>query len=212
MNVPWRRDNWAVQLGPLHTQAGTVTLRPIRRRDAKAWSRLRLRDRDRLERWEPTTSDWDVRHAAAAWPRHCAALRAQARRGNLVPLAIEVDGKFAGQITVGNILRGQLQFGWVGYWVAESVGGGGVASAALALLSDHMLSPFGGGLHRLEATVQAENAGSRIVLTRSGFVEVGVIPEYLHVFGKWRDHLLCTRLTGSPSGVEALIAMGKAWR
>ena len=37
-----------------------------------------------------------------------------------MPFAIEVDGRFAGQMTVNNIVRGSAQFASVGYWLDRS--------------------------------------------------------------------------------------------
>lgn len=181
--------NWQVKLGPLTTAAGVVTLRPIRARDARQWSRLRLLNRAELEPWEPSGEiDWSRRHAVSAWQPLCASLRSQARSGTLVPMVIEVDGAYAGQITIGNISRGQLQSAWVGYWVDRRVTGRGVATVAVALAVDHCFGTL--GLHRVEATVRPENRGSRGVLANSGFREEGLLRRYLHVDGLWRDHLL----------------------
>jgi len=49
------------------------------------------------------------------------ALRSLARRGQTLPFMIMVDGVLAGQVTVGNVLRGSLRSAWVGYWVDSEV-------------------------------------------------------------------------------------------
>ena len=90
--------------------AGEVALRPVRWRDGKEWSRLRIRDEVYLRAWEPDGSgSWVDRHAPTAWPAQCSGLRATARRGEALPFAITVDGALAGQLTVGNIVRGALR-------------------------------------------------------------------------------------------------------
>ncbi|MFT7024734.1 MAG: ribosomal-protein-alanine N-acetyltransferase [Rhodococcus sp. (in: high G+C Gram-positive bacteria)] len=103
-------------------------------------------------------------------------------------MAIEVDGDFCGQITVGNIVRGALRSAWIGYWVSKELNGRGVATAALALGLDHCFGPV--GLHRVEATVRPENLASQAVLRHVGFREEGLLKDYLDVNGTWRDHLL----------------------
>ena len=183
---------WPVEAGPLRVRGGVVTLRPVRRRDARAWSELRMHERRYLEPWEPTVDGgWEENNSPRAWRRVNAQLRAHARAGVTLPAAIEVDGRFGGQLTVGGIVRGALHSGWIGYWVGRPFAGGGVATAALALGVDHALGA--GALHRLEATVRPENTASRGVLERCGFRTEGLLRNYLHVDGAWRDHLLVAR-------------------
>ncbi|MGN2635898.1 GNAT family N-acetyltransferase [Nocardia takedensis] len=180
---------WPAHLGPVRVSAGRVSLRPVRLRDATAWSRIRLRDREHLEPWEPTgRGAWEARNHASNWPALWSSLKAEARRGVMIPMAIEVDGHFSGQLTVGNIVRGALCSAWIGYWVAKDLSGQGVATAALALGLDHCFGAV--GLHRVEATVRPENLASQAVLRNVGFREEGLLRRYLDVDGAWRDHLL----------------------
>jgi ribosomal-protein-alanine N-acetyltransferase len=137
-------------------------------------------------------------------------LRAEARKGRMLPYVIEVDGQFGGQLTIGNVTHGALRSAWIGYWVASSATGGGVATAALALGLDHCFGPI--RLHRVEATVRPENAASRAVLAKVGFREEGLLRRYLEVDGAWRDHLLVAvtveELNGSAA--SALVREGHA--
>ncbi|MDX8143394.1 GNAT family protein [Lentzea sp. BCCO 10_0061] len=206
-----RHPGWPVRLGPLQVRAGTVELRGPRFFDGSTWSRLRIRDRAYLEQWEPTAQEgWDERNATLSWPAQWSSLRGMARRGSTLPFMILVDGEVAGQITIGNIVRGSLQSAWIGYWVAADRAGGGVATAAVALLTDHAFRDA--GLHRLEATVRPENGPSIRVLTKSGYREEGLFKRYLDVAGQWRDHL-CFALTSeevSDGLVRRLVARGEA--
>jgi ribosomal-protein-alanine N-acetyltransferase len=188
-----------------------VRLRPVRLRDAAVWSRIRLADRKHLEPWEPVSgADWTVRHAVSSWPAVCSGLRAEARRGRMLPYVIELDGQFAGQLTIGNVTHGALRSAWIGYWVASAKTGGGIATAALALGLDHSFA--GVRLHRVEATVRPENAISRAVLARVGFREEGLLRRYLEVDGAWRDHLLVAITVDemTESAAQALVRAGRA--
>lgn len=208
-----RHPGWPARLGPLLTERGAVSLRPPRLRDASAWSRIRLRDRNYLQRWEPTAvGSWQERNAILAWPAQWSALRGMARRGVALPFTLTVDGEFAGQLTVGNIVRGALRSAWIGYWVTEALSGGGVATAAVALVVDHCFGPV--GLHRLEATVRPENEPSVRVLEKSGFRREGLFRRYLDVAGAWRDHYVyAVTAEEIPDGaVAALVRSGRVRR
>ena len=202
---------WPDPLGPLRVPAGVVRLRPVRLRDAAVWSRIRLADRKHLEPWEPVSgADWTVRHAVSSWPAVCSGLRAEARKGRMLPYVIELDGQFAGQLTIGNVTHGALRSAWIGYWVPRSATGGGVATAALALGLDHCFGPV--MLHRVEATVRPENAASRAVLAKVGFRQEGLLQRYLEVDKAWRDHLLMAITAEEVSGSVAstLVRAGNA--
>jgi ribosomal-protein-alanine N-acetyltransferase len=180
-------------------------------RDAANWSRTRLAERDNLEPWEPSADlDWVQRHSVSAWPPMYSGLRAEARKGRMLPYVIEVDGRYRGQLTVGNVSHGALRSAWIGYWVSSEVTGAGVATGALALGLDHCYGPV--GLHRVEATVRPENAASRRVLTKVGFREEGLLKRYLNVDGAWRDHLLVAMTVEELDGsvAAALVRRGLA--
>lgn len=206
-----RHPGWPAKLGPLRVDAGEVRLRPPRLSDARVWSEIRLRDRAHLEQWEPTaTGSWADRNSLWAWPPQWSGLRAMARRGQSLPFVITVDGRFAGQITVGNIVRAALRSAWIGYWVSGELVGGGIATAAVALLADHCFGPA--QLHRLEATVRPGNESSMRVLRKLGFREEGLFRRYLDVAGDWRDHV-CFAIVAEETGtglVAKLVADGRA--
>jgi [ribosomal protein S5]-alanine N-acetyltransferase len=184
-----RHPGWPLSVGPLRVPAGVVRLRAVRMRDGTQWSRIRLADQVHLEPWEPSAEgDWAARHAVSAWPVLCSGLRSEARKGRMLPYAIELDGQFCGQMTIGNVTHGALRSAWIGYWVHRTATGGGVATAALALGLDHCFGPV--MLHRVEATVRPENVASRAVLAKVGFRQEGLLQRYLEVDKAWRDHLL----------------------
>ncbi|MGH3798049.1 MAG: GNAT family N-acetyltransferase [Pseudonocardiaceae bacterium] len=206
-----RHPGWPARLGPVRVAAGQVGLGPVRLRDGKAWSRLRLRDEAYLRDWEPEAAGtWAERYTPMAWPMQCAGLRVVARRGQALPYTITLDGWLAGQLTVGNIVRGALRSAWVGYWVDSAVAGHGVATGAVALAVDHAFGLV--GLHRIEATVRPENGASLRVLTKLGFREEGLLVRYLEVDGAWRDHrlLAVTREEVGSGLVARLIREGRA--
>ncbi len=209
---PDRRSGWPAVLGPEPTAAGALLLRPLERGDGPAWRAIRIRDEALIAPWDASSSaSWTDRHSRGMWRAHRAGLAIAARRGEALPFAIVVNGRLAGQLTIGGVHRGVLQSAWVGYWVDSGLAGRGVATTALAMATGHAFA--GAGLHRLEATVAPENVASRAVLRHLRFRQEGVIERYLHVGGRWRDHVLYA-LTNEdvPGGTAELLGRYRADR
>lgn len=109
--------------------------------------------------------------------------------GHEVPLVVtdETD-RIVGRITVNGIVRGALQSAAIGYWIASSHNGRGLATAAVGEVKALAFGPL--GLHRLQAETVPHNAASQRVLRRNGFQPFGLAPEYLRIDGLWQDHVL----------------------
>jgi ribosomal-protein-alanine N-acetyltransferase len=110
----------------------------------------------------------------------------EARAGRMLPLAVHVNGRLVGQVTVSGIVWGSLRSGQIGYWIDRAVAGQGVMPTAVAMMVDHCL--FGLGMHRLEVNIRPENVASLRVVEKLGFRPEGVRRRYLHIDGAWRDH------------------------
>lgn len=164
---------------------GAVTVRPLDRTDAKAWTEARRRSAAWLHQWDAT-----VPPGSSARPTTFASLvrrlRRQAKRGVTYPFAIEVDGVFAGQVTVNNIVRGSAQFASIGYWIDQRFAGRGVMPLSVALVIDHCFTTA--RLHRIEICIRPENSNSLRVVEKLGINEIGYAPRFLHIDGAWRDH------------------------
>jgi ribosomal-protein-alanine N-acetyltransferase len=164
-----------------------VTLRPIATADRKAWREVRERNARWLARWEATRPPGQQLRPLT-YRAMVRDLRRQAREGRCLPFALLVDGVFAGQVTVNNIVGGSAQFASIGYWIDQRHAGQGHMPTAVALAADHCW--FGLGLHRVEIAIRPENTASLRVVEKLGFTEIGYAPRFLHIDGDWRDHRL----------------------
>ena len=186
---------------------GRLRLTPLRPRDASEWARVRRDDAEHLQRWESA----DPREPARTWeelhrlPRVWARLRASVeaeRRGTGLDWAVRLDDRLVGQVGVADVLRGAAQQATLGYWVASSARGRGVAPAALALAADHAWQVL--RLHRLVVEVRPENVASLRVVAKLGFRAEGLRPAHLWVDGAWRDHEAFALLAEEvPDGLHA---------
>lgn len=109
-----------------------------------------------------------------------------ARRGHMLPFAMEVDGRLAGQMHLFGITRGALLSGSGGYWIGERFAGRGFATCGLAMLIDHAFGPC--RLHRVEVNIRPDNPRSLRVVDKLGLRDEGLRQRYLHIDGEWQDH------------------------
>ncbi len=170
---------------PVVLEDGDVRLRPLRRRDARAWLALRAVNARWLERWE-ASSPVPVEGPAPTFGEFVRMLSSQARQGTALPFAVDHQGQLVGQLTVSSIVYGSLRSASIGYWVSQHVAGRGVIPTSVALATDHCFGPL--RLHRVEVNIRPENAPSLRVVEKLGFRDEGLRARYLHINGAWCDH------------------------
>ncbi|MGI8645171.1 MAG: GNAT family N-acetyltransferase [Nocardioides sp.] len=178
-----------------------VRLRPLEHADAKAWREARQRSAAWLAPWDATVPPGGAGRPGS-FRSLVKTLSRAARAGTSYPFALDVEGTFAGQVTVSNIVRGSAQFASIGYWIDQQLAGRGVMPRAVAMAVDHC---FGAGrLHRIEVAIRPENSNSLRVVEKLGLNEVGYAPRYLHIDGQWRDHRIYAVTTEEcPGGLLA---------
>lgn len=169
----------------LRLERGPVALRMIAASDRRAWQSVRARNQAWLKRWEATRPPEDDQ-PPVTFRGMVRDLRRQAGEGRCVPLVLLVDGEFAGQVTVNNIVGGSARFGSIGYWIDQRYAGRGLMPLAVAMVADYCF--FALRLHRLEVAIRPENTASLRVVEKLGVPEVGYAPRFLHIDGGWRDH------------------------
>lgn len=179
---PWP---WPVRLaGPTPTGV-EVVLRPLTVADGPAFAAVRRANAAWLEEWDATSPDPDA--PARSFEELVEQYDRDAMAGRALPFAVEVEGRFVGQLSVGSIVLGSFRSCYVGYWVSRSVAGQMVIPTALALAGDYVLGVR--WLHRIEVNIRPENTASLAVVRKLGFRHEGRRPHYLHIAGAWRDHL-----------------------
>lgn len=187
---------WPVTLRHEH-----IGVRPLRRRDARTWARLRSANAEWLTPWEATLPR-EAGSAPSSYVGMIGTLRRRARKGLTMPFVLTWDDEVVGMLTVNGITWGSARWASVGYWVAQSHAGRGVTPTAVALVCDHLLTNV--GLHRIEIAIRPENVASLRVVEKLGFTEIGLARGFLHIAGNWRDHRIFQLLAEDvPHGVLA---------
>jgi RimJ/RimL family protein N-acetyltransferase len=139
---------------------GVVTLRPSRPEDADALTEA-CQDPE-VQRWSLVLPWPYEREHAVEFIARSAEDAAAGRAWHLV--AVDDDDRVIGAFSV---MGGEL-----GYWLAPAARGRGVATRAVTMLRDWAHAAL--GRRRLELLIHPDNAPSRRVAQRAGFVDTGV--------------------------------------
>jgi ribosomal-protein-alanine N-acetyltransferase len=100
---------------------------------------------------------------------------------------ISVDGQVVGAVSLKNISH-SMGYGEIGYGLAESHHGKGIATAAVRLLVEKIFRET--NLRRLLAYVHEENVASCRVLEKLGFQEEGLLREHYVINGAAANEIL----------------------
>ncbi len=163
-----------------------VYLRPAEASDFQAWASLREESRGHLIAWE---GDWAPEALQlAAFKRRLKRFAQDKQQGRAVSLLIFHRNRRAlvGGVTLTNIRYGAARAATLGYWIGAAHVRQGFGAAAVMALVSHAMDAI--GLNRIEAACQAENAASRALLLKCGFIQEGRARDYLRINGEWRDH------------------------
>ncbi len=180
----------AIGRWPVTLEHGPVRLRPIRVRDEPVWAEIRQRGEAWFRPWDSSRPPESLEPSATFFTL-VRRFQARARRGTMLPWAVDYTpegGKprFVGQVTVGGITYGSASWAQIGYWIDPAWAGRGIIPTAVAMACDYCFASL--RLHRIEIAIRPENTNSLAVVRKLGFRYEGRRPRYMHVDGDWRDH------------------------
>ncbi len=153
-------------------------LRRLSPEDRADWLALKLASIELHRPWEP-------------WPpsgyRPPDASDFQGQLGRDAYLMIRRDDNvLVGQVNFNQLVRGNFESAYLGYWVGQPFAGQGYATEGVGLAVRHAFKVL--RLHRLEANIVPTNLASLKVIKRCGFRKEGYSPRYLRIAGRWTDH------------------------
>jgi ribosomal-protein-alanine N-acetyltransferase len=137
----------------------------VRPDHAPALLAFELENRAYFAAWVPDRGDDYFADLAA---RHRELLACQADGTDFFHVLVEEDGSIVGRVNLFEVADGSAS---LGFRMAERVTGRGLATAAARQVCELAAAEY--GLRELRAMARAENAGSRAVLARLGFVPTG---------------------------------------
>lgn len=180
------------QQWPILLSDGELELRPLRLRDRLRWNRVRTQNREWLQQWEATLPTVTVGPSATvpqlpSFFSMLATFNREARNGRSFSFVIWKGPNLIGQITLGGVIYGALRGGHIGYWIDQEFANRGYTTRAIEILTRFGFDQL--GLHRIEINIRPENAPSRRVAEKAGYLLEGTRARYLHIDGQWRDHV-----------------------
>lgn len=183
---------------------GEISLRQIRYRDQQEWNELRQANATWLNPWEGTRPHIPVGTGhLKEIPSFYGMVRnykreAKAKRNISLGIWLtkphlnckKFDGKpeLVGQITLGGIVFGALHGAHIGYWIDEKHASNGYVTRSVKALTQYAFNEL--ALHRIEINIRPENESSLKVAKKAGYLYEGPRPQFLHIDGEWRDHLV----------------------
>ena len=176
------RNRWPVLLS-----GEDIYLRPLRFRDRTHWNRVRAENRQWLSPWEATVPPIDSHNALPTFYEMVRTLNAEARCGRSFSFAVWHQRNLIGQISLGGVIYGALRGGHIGYWIDKNYANKGFTTAAVEILTQYAFESL--ELHRVEINLRPENAASRRVAEKAGYIFESERARYLHIDGDWRDHI-----------------------
>ena len=166
-----------------------VVLRPLVAQDFNGWSEVRRRNGEWLTQWEPMrlTHHPDPETNREVFAARCGARERERLAGTQYAFGIFVDGAFAGEINLNNVVRGAFQSATIGYWIDKSRAGRSLMSEAVVVLAQYAFEEM--RLHRLEICIIPRNVNSRRVMEKLDIRTEGIADRFLEINGVWEDHI-----------------------
>lgn len=167
-----------------------MKIRSLTVSDAEIMHNYYCHNTSHFKPWEPQRAP--EFHSLSAWQQRVVDFNTAQVRGDAAYFIAVEGGLVIGHCSLTQIARGPFQACYMGYGVAESVEGQGVAYQLCQHTIYHAFHEL--HLHRIMANYVPHNNRSAKLLSRLGFVKEGVAKDYLQIAGKWQNHVL-TSLT-----------------
>ncbi len=170
----------------LAIQGNKISIRVLNSDDARDLLEYYTRNKDFLSKFEPHRDE--EFYTVEVQKQSLIENYKEFIKGEGAHFGIYKEEKMIGRIRIYNIVHGVFKSAFIGYSMDEQYQGNGYMKEAVSLVVTYAYEEL--GLHRIEATTLVDNEKSQRVLKACGFNELGICKEYLHINGKWRDHVI----------------------
>ena len=172
----------------LAIETDRLRLAPIKAMDSSLVSDYFTINRAFHEKWSQTHGDdYFTSKAQRSY------LKADAKsysQGRLLPFWIfekSNHNRILGRVSLFNFAFGGMMSCTIGYHLDKEYTSKGYMTEAVNAIVDFAFEEL--NIHRIEAYVMPDNGASIRLLERCGFQSEGLKHSYMHINGKWEDHL-----------------------
>ncbi|MFG1734586.1 GNAT family N-acetyltransferase [Paenibacillus sp. 843] len=167
-------------------QGKQIYVRSVEESDVEALLKLELDNRDFFQRFTGLRGDEFYTSEGQLERIRKARESSKADQGYLYVIGLRDTGVLIGEIMLTEVVRGNLQSCWIGYFLDQDHNGKGYMTEAVQLVVKFAFQEL--KFHRIEAGVMPHNLGSIQVLLKAGFHKEGIARKNVKINGKWEDH------------------------
>jgi len=171
-----------------------MEIRLLSKLDAEIVSGYYVDNAEHFKPWEPVRPFGF--HSVESWRKRVIAYVGAQEKNEAAYFIAVIDQYMVGHCSLTQIVKGPFQACYMGYGVASSVQGKGIAYKLCQCAIAYAFQEA--GIHRIMANYMPHNNRSAKLLSRLGFVKEGMAKDYLKIADRWQNHVL-TSLTNSGS-------------
>jgi [ribosomal protein S5]-alanine N-acetyltransferase len=163
-----------------------LTVREISQQDIPSLLEYILKNRTRLQEWEPLREE--SYFSLLATESRVLNMLAAIKSGSAMHFVILYGQSVIGCINYTNIIRGPFMACHLGFSIDKDFEGKGYMLSSLEQTLNYVKSEL--HLHRVMANYMPHNEKSERLLARLSFKKEGYAEAYLKINGQWQDHVL----------------------
>lgn len=167
-------------------QGKQIYVRSVEESDVEALLKLEVDNRDFFQRFTGLRGDEFYTSEGQLERIRKARESSKTDQGYLYVIGLRDTGVLIGEIMLTEVVRGNLQSCWIGYFLDQDHNGKGYMTEAVQLVVKFAFQEL--KFHRMEAGVMPHNLGSIQVLLKAGFHKEGIARKNVKINGKWEDH------------------------
>lgn len=161
-----------------------ITLKLLVLTDSERLFQLTNQSRDSLREWLSWVDNTNSVDDSRSFIKHTLELYDD-KKG--LTAGILYQGELAGMVSFNN-LDWTNGIGYIGYWLATEFQGKGIMTRAVRSLVDYAFTEL--NLNRVDIRAAYENAKSRAIPERLGFMEEGLIRQAEWLYDHYADHVV----------------------